>query len=77
MTVLLPPHAAMVITRKKSASHGSDFDDQEYRDFESPRQPEEKKKDIEGLHERTMNRHTGDPITNTPQKDATRCNGRQ
>ena len=64
----------MVITRKKSASPGRDLNDHEYRDFEPPRQPEEEQEDIEGLHERTKNRHTEDPITNTPQKDACRCN---
>ena len=66
--------AAMVITRKKSASPDRDFDDHEYRDFEPPRQPEDEQKVIEGLYERTMNRHTEDPITNTLQKDACRCN---
>ena len=51
-----------------SASPDRDFDDNEYRNFEPPRQPEEEQEDIQELHERTMNRHcTEDPIPNTTQ----------
>ena len=67
----------MVITLKKSASPGRYFDDHEYRDFDPPGQPEEEQEDIEVLGERTMDRHTEDPITNTPQKDGCGSNGPQ
>ena len=57
----------MVIPRMNSASPDRDFDVHDYRDFEPPRQPEEEQEDIQELHERTMNRHTEHPITNTTQ----------
>ena len=57
-----PP--AMVITRKNSTLIDRDLDDHEYRVFEPSRQPDEEQEDIQELHERTMNRHAQDPITN-------------
>ena len=56
----------MVIPREISASPYIDFDDED-RDFEPPRQPEEKQEDSQGPHERTANRNTEDPVTDPPQ----------
>ena len=78
MTVFLPPHRhlqLLVIPGKNPASHDRDFDDNEYRNFELPRQPLEEQEDIQELRKRTMNHHTEDPIIKTPRKDASGCNG--
>ena len=42
--------------------------------FKSPCLPEVEQEDIQELHKRTMNRHTEEPIINTPRKDASGSN---